>query len=87
MARIRAALKPGGNLVIANGNVRSVPTAEKGCVNHPPQLKTMLAAKFEPAADGQLAREQTTEIIAQGTFGARAAGPAEQFPLRKKEGG
>jgi 2-polyprenyl-3-methyl-5-hydroxy-6-metoxy-1,4-benzoquinol methylase len=68
MARIRAALKPGGDLFVANGNVRSLPTAEQGWVNDGLDIKAMLDGEFEPIKDGRLAREKTTEIIAEGTF-------------------
>jgi 2-polyprenyl-3-methyl-5-hydroxy-6-metoxy-1,4-benzoquinol methylase len=68
MARIRSALRPGGDLFVANGNVRSVPTAESGWVNDGLDVKAMLAGEFVSVRDGQLARDKTTEIVAQGTF-------------------
>lgn len=68
MARIRAALKPGGGLFAANGKARSVPTVEMGWVNDGLDVRSMLAAEFELVADGKLAREHTSETIAEGTF-------------------
>ena len=68
MARICAALRPGGDLYAVNGNVRSIPTTEMGWVNDGLDIRAMLAAEFELVRDGRLAREKTTEIIAQGTF-------------------
>ena len=70
MARIRAALKPGGDLYAVNGNVRSIPTTEMGWVNDGLDIRSMLAAEFELVRDGRLARERTTDIIADGTFWA-----------------
>lgn len=70
MARIRAALKPGGDLYAVNGNVRSIPTTEMGWVNDGLDIRSMLAAEFELVRDGRLARERTTDIIAEGTFWA-----------------
>jgi 2-polyprenyl-3-methyl-5-hydroxy-6-metoxy-1,4-benzoquinol methylase len=68
MARIKSALRPGGDLFVANGNVRSVPTAESGWVNDGLDIKAMLAGEFVSVRDGQLARDRTTEVVAQGTF-------------------
>lgn len=68
MARIKSALRPGGGLFVANGNVRSVPTAESGWVNDGLDIKAMLAGEFVSVRDGQLARDRTTEVVAQGTF-------------------
>lgn len=68
MARIKAALKPGGDLFAANGNVRSVPTAERGWMNDGLDIRTMLAAEFAEARTGLLAADKTTDVIAQGTF-------------------
>src|SRR5688572_17339142 len=70
MALIRAALKPGGNLFAVNGNVRSIPTVEMGWVNDGLDIRSMLAAEFDLVRDGKLAREKTTDIIAEGTFWA-----------------
>src|SRR5215213_3946204 len=44
-ARIRAALKPGGDLFAINGNVRSIPTTEMGWVNDGLDIRSMLAAE------------------------------------------
>ena len=68
VARIKSAIKPGGDLFVANGNLRSVPTAEQGWVNDGLDVKAMLAGEFETVRLGGFAREQTTEIIAEGTF-------------------
>jgi 2-polyprenyl-3-methyl-5-hydroxy-6-metoxy-1,4-benzoquinol methylase len=68
VARIKRAIKPGGDLFVANGNVRSVPTAEQGWVNDGLDIKAMLAGEFETVRLGGLTREKTTEIIAEGTF-------------------
>ena len=68
MARIKSALRPGGDLFVANGNTRSVPTAESGWENDGLDVKAMLAGEFASVRDGQLARDKTTEIVAQGTF-------------------
>ncbi len=70
IARIKAALKPGGDLFAVNGNVRSVPTTEMGWVNDGLDIRAMLAAEFALERDGRLAREQTTDIIADGCFWA-----------------
>ena len=70
MARIRAALRPGGSLFVANGVNRSVPTAEQGWVNDSLDIKTMLAEEFELAQEGRLAREKTTESLATHAFWA-----------------
>jgi len=70
MARIRAALKPGGDLFAINGNVRSIPTTEMGWVNDGLDIRSMLAAEFDLVRDGRPAREPTTDIIAEGTFWA-----------------
>jgi hypothetical protein len=70
IARIRAALKPDGDLFAVNGNVRSIPTTEMGWVNDGLDIRSMLAAEFAPVRDGKLAREKTTDIIAAGTFWA-----------------
>jgi 2-polyprenyl-3-methyl-5-hydroxy-6-metoxy-1,4-benzoquinol methylase len=70
MALIRAALKPGGNLFAVNGNVRSIPTVEMGWVNDGLDIRSMLSAEFQPVRAGRLARERTTDIIAEGTFWA-----------------
>src|SRR4051812_24370415 len=67
---IRAALKPGGHLFAVNGNVRSIPTTELGWVNDGLDIRAMLAAEFDLGNDGRLAREKTTDIIADGTFWA-----------------
>ena len=67
VARIKSAIKPGGDLFVANGNVRSVPTAEQGWVNDGVDVKAMLAAEFETVRLGGFAAERTTEIIADGT--------------------
>ena len=63
-----SAIKPGGDLFVANGNLRSVPTAERGWVNDDVDVKAMLAGEFETVRLGGFAREQTTDIIAEGTF-------------------
>ena len=68
VARIKSAIKPGGDLFVANGNLRSVPTAEQGWVNDGLDVKAMLAGEFETVRLGGFAREQTTDIIAEGTF-------------------
>jgi len=70
IALIKAALKPGGDLFAVNGNVRSIPTVELGWVNDGLDIRAMLAAEFELIRDGRPAREQTTDIIAEGTFWA-----------------
>jgi len=70
IARIKAALKPGGALFAVKGNVRSVPTTEMGWVNDGLDIRAMLAAEFTLERDGRLAREQTTDIIADGCFWA-----------------
>jgi len=76
VARIKSALKPGGDLFVANGNLRSVPTAEQGWVNDGLDIKAMLAPEFEFLREGRFAREQTTEIIAEGTFWGAYRQPA-----------
>ena len=70
IALIKRALKPGGDLFLANGNLRSVPTAEQGWVNDGLDIKAMVGAAFEPIGEGRFAREQTTDIIAEGTYWA-----------------
>src|SRR5436853_1994768 len=60
VARIKSAIKPGGDLFVANGNLRSVPTAEQGWVNDGVDVKAMLAGEFETVRLGGFAREQTT---------------------------
>jgi len=70
IARIRHALRPGGNLFVANGNMRSVPTAEHGWFNDGLDIKAMLADELEPLRDGRLAAEKTTESLANLTFWA-----------------
>lgn len=70
IALIKAALKPRGDLFVVNGNVRSIPTVELGWVNDGLDIRAMLAAEFDLIRDGRLAREQTTDIIADGTFWA-----------------
>lgn len=76
MARIKSALKPGGDLFLANGNLRSVPTAEQGWVNDGVDIKAMVDAAFEPVREGRFVREQTTDIIAEGTFWSAYKRPA-----------
>ena len=70
MARIRAALKPGGALFVVNGVFRSVPTVESGWVNDGVDIKAMLAAEFAVIHEGKLAREKTTESLAIHAFWA-----------------
>jgi 2-polyprenyl-3-methyl-5-hydroxy-6-metoxy-1,4-benzoquinol methylase len=70
IARIRDALRPGGGLFVANGNMRSVPTAERGWFNDGLDIKEMLAGELEPLRDGRLAPEKTTESLANLTFWA-----------------
>ena len=70
IARLRSALRPGGQLFVANGNARSVPTAEQGWVNDGLDIKATLAEQLEPIRDGRLAREKTTESLANLTFWA-----------------
>ena len=76
VALIKRALKPGGDLFLANGNLRSVPTAEQGWVNDGLDIKAMVGAAFEPVREGRFAREQTTDIIAEGTYWATYRQPA-----------
>jgi len=68
IGRIRRALRPGGGLFVANGNARSVPTAERGWFNDGLDIRTMLAGEFDLVCDGQLAREKTTATLAELTF-------------------
>ena len=68
MGFIRGALRRGGGLFVANGNARSVPTAERGWFNDGLDIRAMLAGEFELVCDGQLAREKTTETLADLTF-------------------
>ena len=68
VATIKSALKSGGDLFLANGNLRSVPTAEQGWVNDGLDIKALVSAEFEPVREGGFAAEQTTDIIAQGTY-------------------
>ena len=56
--------------VAVNGNVRSIPTTEMGWVNDGLDIRSMLAAEFDLVRDGKLAREKTSDIIAEGTFWA-----------------
>ena len=75
-ALIKRALKPGGDLFLANGNLRSVPTAEQGWVNDGVDIKAMVDAAFEPVREGRFVREKTTDIIAEGTFWTAYKRPA-----------
>jgi SAM-dependent methyltransferase len=70
IARMRAALHPGAMLFVANSFDRSVPTVEKSWVNDGLDVRAMLAAEFDPAAEGRLAPERTTEILAAVTYWA-----------------
>ena len=76
VARIKSALKPGGDLFVANGNLRSVPTAEQGWVNDGLDIKAMLTGEFETVRLGGFVREKTTDIIAEGTFWGAYRGAA-----------
>lgn len=76
VARIKSAMKPGGDLFVANGNLRSVPTAEQGWVNDGLDIKTMLAGEFETVRLGGFVPEKTTDIIAEGTFWGAYRGKA-----------
>jgi 2-polyprenyl-3-methyl-5-hydroxy-6-metoxy-1,4-benzoquinol methylase len=70
IGRMRAALRPGAPLFVANSFHRSIPTLEKGWVNDGLDIKAMLAAEFDPAEEGRLATERTTEVLAAVTYWA-----------------
>jgi 2-polyprenyl-3-methyl-5-hydroxy-6-metoxy-1,4-benzoquinol methylase len=70
IALIKHALKTDGDLFLANGNLRSVPTAEQGWVNDGLDIKAMVGAAFEPVREGRFMAEHTTDIIAEGTYWA-----------------
>ena len=68
MARISRALRPDGGFFVANGVMRSVPTTDRGWFNDGLDIRSMLASEFQPAHEGRLARERTSETLASHTF-------------------
>ena len=70
IARVRAALHPGAPLFVVNSLHRTIPTVEKSWVNDGLDIKAMLAAELDPAEEGRLAPEKTSEILAAGSYWA-----------------
>jgi SAM-dependent methyltransferase len=78
IGRMRTALRPGAPLFVTNSVHRSVPTLEKSWVNDGLDVKALLAAEFDPAEEGRLAPERTTEILAAVCYWATFRRPHER---------
>jgi SAM-dependent methyltransferase len=75
IASIRRALRPAGKLFVVNAVRRCVPTLEHGWVNDGIDLRSELSREFVLLAEGKLAIDQTSPLIAGGSFWATLRRP------------
>ena len=67
IARLKAAIKPGGRLFVVNNVTRAVPT-DQGWINDGFDVAASLQRHFKPLALGRLPVEFSSEHIAANTF-------------------
>lgn len=70
IARVKHALKPGGNFFVVNNRTRAVPVLERPYINDGLDIKAMLGSEFLPQHEGILAPEAVEDIVSRNSFWA-----------------
>jgi SAM-dependent methyltransferase len=68
IARLKAALKPGGRIGVVNNIGRVVPTLEKFWASDGIDVRQLLRDAFTPVEEGQLDAAHVGDVLARGAF-------------------